>query len=200
MNKETVKKILSFWFGELKARDDVGKQAELWWKKKLDIDIYIRDNFEEHLKKAKKGEYDDWLNAPKSTLAFIILLDQFSRHIYRNTPEAFAADTMALDWAKRGMAFQYDKELTLFERTFFYMPFEHTEDLSAQERSVVLFYELYQKSSPKQRETLKNYHIHAQQHRDIIKRFGRFPHRNEILGRVTSEEEKIFLAGPNSRF
>jgi uncharacterized protein (DUF924 family) len=200
MNKQSIQKILHFWFGNMENGHVSPEQTEIWWRKNPAIDEHIREHFQQDVLNAIAGEYEHCLEQPKSTLAVIILLDQFCRHIYRNTPQAFAADSLALHWAKRGIELQHDRHLNLFERTFFYIPFEHAEDLVTQQQAVLLFHNLYQEASPEQHPIFKGYYENAVQHKDIIARFSRFPHRNEILNRIHTHEEEKFLEGPNSRF
>lgn len=200
MQTETVKAILHFWFGALENGQTSPEQQKLWWNKNPQTDKYITQHFEKDVLNAIAGKYEDWLQDPKGTLALIILVDQFCRHIYRNTPTSFAADPIALQWAKQGIELQHDKQLSLTERTFFYMPFEHAEDLAAQQQAVALFYGLYKQAPAAQRQLFQDYYNYAERHKIIIERFGRFPHRNEILKRPSTAEEEKFLAGPNSRF
>jgi len=200
MQTKTVKKILQFWFGSLENGQATAEQQKLWWSKHLLADKYITEHFQQDVLKAIAGQYEDWLQDPKGTLALIILVDQFCRHIYRDTPAAFAADPVALQWARQGIELQHDKQLSLMERTFFYMPFEHAEDLAAQQQAMALFYNLYKQAPAAQRQAFQEYYSYAERHKIIIERFGRFPHRNEILKRSTTKEEERFLAGPNARF
>jgi len=194
------KAILQFWFGDLENGVVTSEHQKIWWEKNTQIDKKIQTLFQQDVLNAIAGKYEDWLKDPKSTLALIILVDQFCRHIYRNTPAAFAADPIALHWAKRGLELQYDKQLSLLERVFFYLPFEHAEDLTAQQQAVALFYALYKQAPANQRQTFQEYHNYAERHKIIIERFGRFPHRNAILKRSSTKEEERFLMGTNSRF
>ena len=200
MKRDSAQLILDFWFGDLNDQNSHAEQAKIWWGKNVEIDQYIDQHFQQDVLNAMNGKYQHWLTAPKSTLALIILLDQFTRHIYRNTPKAFAYDALALKSAKLGLSLDYDKQLSIFEQAFFYMPFEHAENLAEQERAVSLFYQLYQRSPAHQKDALAHYHKSANDHKAIIERFGRFPHRNEILNRISTLEEQEFLKGPNSSF
>ena len=197
---ETAKKILHFWFGDLENGQVNTAQQKIWWNKNPEVDHYIRTHFQQDLLNAVFGKYNDWLENPHGTLALILLADQFSRHIYRNTPEAFAADTLAIEWAQTGIAKKHDAQLNFFERAFFYLPFEHAENITLQQQSVNLFQELYEQAHNEQKKLFKTYLEYAQQHQSIIQRFGRFPHRNKILKRSNTEEENIFLLEPNSSF
>jgi uncharacterized protein (DUF924 family) len=200
MRTEKIKSILQFWFGNLINGQVSSEQHKLWWDKNPAVDKYIQQHFQQDVLNAIAGKYEDWLQEAKGTLALILLVDQFCRHIYRGTPAAFAADPIALQWAKHGLELQQDKQLSLAKRAFFYMPFEHAEDIAAQQQAVALFYNLYKQAPANQRQTYQDYYNYAKQHQVIIERFGRFPHRNAILNRISTKEELLFLAGPSSRF
>lgn len=194
---------MTFWFGDLKEGEmPPEEKMKMWWAKDDATDEYIRTNFESELLMAKKGELQKWKESPKGTLAFIILLDQFSRNIYRGTPAAFSQDSIALDTAARGIAKGFDKTLHPAERVFFYMPYMHSEDIAIQEKSLQLFWGLEEefKAFPKLSPTLSENSKYAEAHHDIIKRFGRYPHRNKILGRKSTDEEFEFLKQPGSSF
>jgi uncharacterized protein (DUF924 family) len=174
----------------------------MWWAKNRDIDEYIRKNFENDLLSVAKGELGDWESAPRGTLALIILLDQFSRNMYRDTPGAFSQDTQALSTAEKGIEKGFDKGLHPVMRVFFYMPFMHSESKDMQNRSMALFGALEKDfTSPRElAEMLSDNMEYAERHRAIIERFGRFPHRNRILGRESTTEEIEFLKQPGSSF
>jgi len=146
------------------------------------------------------GELTSWGETPHGELARIILLDQFPRNIYREQPRAFAYDMQALSWTLEGLAKQSDQQLRPVERVFFYLPLEHAEDLGHQETSVKLFRELVEAVPQEQRNTFAGFFDFAVRHHDIIDRFGRFPHRNVILGRESTSEEEEFLTQPGSSF
>ncbi|MEQ9619163.1 MAG: DUF924 family protein [Deltaproteobacteria bacterium] len=195
--------ILKFWFGELKEGEvPTGELRKMWWTKDEETDEYIRSNFESDLVRAKNGKLRGWENTPKGALALIILLDQFSRNIYRGTPGAFSQDKRALGIALEGIEKGFDKELHPVERTFFYMPFMHSEDPGMQRKSLRLFGDLEMSfnSPPKLAEMLSGNRKYAERHCEIIERFGRYPHRNEILGRGSTDEEREFLTKPGSSF
>ncbi len=195
--------ILKFWFGELKE-DEVPTERlrKMWWAKDEAIDEYIRTNFESDLVRAKESALSGWENSPKGALALIILLDQFSRNIYRGFSEAFSQDRQALSIALGGIEKGFDKELHPVERTFFYTPFMHSEDLNMQRKSLQLFRGLERSftSPPKLAQVLSENRKYAERHYEIIERFGRYPHRNEILGRGSTDEELEFLKKPGSSF
>jgi uncharacterized protein (DUF924 family) len=198
---ETSESIREFWFGQnpddaLVAQD----RSKLWWNKDPAIDTEIRDRFEMYVSKAANGELDDWLNTPVDRLSLVILTDQFPRNIYRNTPQAFAFDSLARDWAKAGIADGSHQLLRPIERIFFYLPLEHSESIADQELSVNLVRELAQSVDRNYRSTFESFIDFAIRHRDIIAKFGRFPHRNQILGRESSTAELEFLEQPGSSF
>ncbi len=198
---ETVESILRFWFGT--ATDDLevaGQQGKLWWKKDAQADARIRERFAGVLDDAVNARCDDWLNEARGRLAMIILTDQFSRNMYRDTPRAFAHDPLALKWCKDGLQKGVDRALRPIERVFLYLPLEHSESLEDQERSVELFTALADGVAENQRELFSGYIDYAVRHRDIVRRFGRFPHRNAILGRESSAAELEFLKQPGSSF
>lgn len=174
--------ILAFWFS-----DDVKAK---WFGGGESFDAELRERFDGLLQKAKLGELAHWSENPEGALALVILLDQLSRNIHRGTPEAFAADPTALAIAKHAIAHGYDLRLTPEGRGFLYMPFEHSEVLADQERGVALFEAL----------GLEEALDYMRRHREIIARFGRFPHRNAILGRSSTAEEIEFLKQPGSSF
>jgi len=198
---ENVETILRFWFGTATDDVEVAEQCgNMWWKKNPGIDNEIRERFEGELNAVAKGEHDDWLEDSRGRLAMIILADQFSRNMYRDTPRAFANDALALSWCKDGIDSGVDGELRSIERVFLYMPLEHSESIEDQRRSVALFTQLAQNVAPQQRKLFNGYVDYAVRHRDIVQRFGRFPHRNAILGRESTEDEITFLQQPGSSF
>ena len=195
--------ILQYWFGELKESEaPLEDYYEIWFGKRREVDEFIRTNFEEDLKLAIEGKLKSWEDASCSTLALIILLDQFSRNIYRGTAKGFAQDSLALDVCLRGIENGFDKRLHPVERLFFYMPLEHSEDLGIQKKSVEYFSVLEKTftSTPSLVSIISEFKNYAEKHYVIIERFGRFPHRNEILGRKSTPEEIEFLKQPGSSF
>jgi len=198
---ENVETILRFWFGTAADDLEVAEQcAKLWWKKNPQVDDDIRERFAVVLDAAAHGECDDWLKDPRGRLALIIVADQFSRNMHRVTPRAFANDSLALSWCKDGLKAGEDRQLRPIERVFFYMPLEHSESVEDQNRCVALFTELAESVSAAQRSLFDGYVDYAVRHREIVQGFGRFPHRNAILGRQSSAEELEFLKKPGSSF
>ena len=195
--------ILGYWFGELKESEAPSSDYyKIWFEKGIEIDEYIKNKFEEDLKCAIEGKLKNWEDKPRGTLALIILLDQFSRNIYRGTANAFAQDSLALEICLRGIEKGFDKMLHPVERLFFYMPLEHSEDLEIQKKSVEYFFmmgKLYP-TPPSLASMASVFRKYAEMHYVIIERFGRFPHRNEVLGRESTPEEIEFLKQPGSLF
>lgn len=198
---DAVNNILHFWFGPDLANPLAN--AQLWWKKDPALDQNILSKFESVHHQAASGQLDYWLEQPRSCLAYIILLDQFSRNMYRGTPLAFAQDELALKACEQGRAHKLDKELNLVQRLFFYMPLEHAEDLNCQKLCLALIQQLVQEAKQEHLELLsamEQAFAFAQKHYDIIFNFGRFPHRNEILERESTQDELLFLSLPGTRF
>lgn len=186
--------VLDFWF---LAPDNPGhgqSRAE-WFRKDDAFDAQIRERFGALIDTAIDGGLRDWAATPRGALALILVLDQFTRNVYRDTPRAFAGDEQALALAVALTQSGQDQQLEPTLRAFVYMPFEHAEDLVMQARAVELFQLLAQA-----REGYESMLDYAQRHQEVIARFGRFPHRNAILGRDSTPEELAFLQQPGSRF
>jgi len=185
--------ILTFWFGPQDAPS--GNSArDVWFRKDAAFDAEIRQRFGDATAIALAGGYGEWCATAGGALARVLLLDQFTRNIHRETPAAFAGDARALATAAHAIERGFDRSLDAYGRWFLYLPFEHAEDRVMQERSLALFGEL-------ERETgLAGPLEWAQKHADVIARFGRYPHRNAVLGRVSTPDEVAFLAQPGSRF
>lgn len=198
---ETPDTIREYWFGALEdAAVTARERARLWWSKNPESDDEIRRRFESWVIKAGSGELDNWASNPQDRLALILLTDQFPRSIYRDLAKAFAFDSKALSLALTGIDAGFDAALRPLEKVFFYLPLEHSESLADQKRSVSLFQKLVDDASPDQKPTFAEYLDFAARHRDIISRFGRFPHRNKALGRISTSEELSFLQQPGSGF
>ncbi|MQX35287.1 DUF924 family protein [Roseospira navarrensis] len=181
--------LLDFWFGE-PGSDEHGTFRDIWFQKSDAFDAEVRARFERLSEEAASGALDDWAATPHGALALILLLDQAPRNVHRGTPAAFATDSRALDVAKQALRDGHDAALSPVERLFLYMPFQHSEDLVEQERSLALYDRLGIEGAQKS----------AHRHHEIVARFGRFPHRNAVLGRESSQEEIAFLKEPNSSF
>lgn len=184
--------VLRFWFGDgppYAARPE-------WFRKSDDFDREIERRFAPLVEEALQDRLQGWADDPHTALARVILLDQFTRNVYRNTPKAFAGDTLALAAARAMLTAGQDAALAPVQKVFAYLPFEHAEDLSAQDTSVQLFDALAHEAP----EAGAGWLDYAHRHREIVARFGRFPHRNAILGRPSTAEEIDFLRQPGSSF
>jgi uncharacterized protein (DUF924 family) len=186
--------VLDFWFGAPTSAE-FGTVRKAWFAKVDAFDQAIRERFGALIEQTLRGEHDDWAGDPHSALAQIVVLDQFTRNAFRATARAFAGDARALAAASRMVGARQDEALPAFMRTFVYMPFEHAEGLAMQDESVRLFKRLVAGGADPQK--LVDF---ALRHHAIIERFGRFPHRNEILGRQSTAEEIAFLKQPGSGF
>ncbi len=184
--------VLDFWFGR-EGEPGYGEFREAWFRKDPEFDKLIRHRFEALYEEAAKGELDDWREEARSCLALVIVLDQFPRNMYRGDPRTYATDCKAQEIAAYAVDRALDRELPPFQRGFLYMPFMHSENVEHQRRSVELFRGL---EGSVEGDSAK----YAIRHMEIIERFGRFPHRNEILGRHTTPEEAEFLTQPGSSF
>jgi uncharacterized protein (DUF924 family) len=193
--------VLAFWFGEL---DEQGlcapETVERWWRKDPQFDATLRSRFSLEHAAIARGEREAWLADAHGRLAYVVVLDQFSRNMFRGTPGMFASDERALAAAVEGLGIGADRELRLHERVFLYMPLMHSERLDVQERGVATFAALAEAAPAAAKETFDGYVKYAGAHRDIVARFERFPHRNAILGRSTTPEEEAFLKQPGSSF
>jgi len=194
MGQAMVDDVLALWFGAPDAAD-YGQARAAWFRKDDAFDAQIRARFLAEVEAAIAGQLGDWAANPPGALALFILLDQFPRNLFRNTARAFAGDAIALALAERVVEQGWDRKLLPVERVFVYLPFEHSESLADQDRSIALFSAL----AGEYPETA-SYLDYAHRHRDVIVRFGRFPHRNAALGRTSSAAETDYLAQPGSGF
>ncbi len=183
--------VLAFWFGDPPT---TRPRAE-WFRKDAAFDAQIRERFGVVIEAALAGGLRDWDATPAGTLARIVVLDQFTRNSFRDTPRAFAGDALALAAAQTLVARGDDQALTPLQRGFAYLPYEHAEDRAVQQASMRLFNALAGAHPD-----MADARLWAQKHADIIERFGRYPHRNAVLGRVSTPEEEAFLREPGSRF
>lgn len=196
--------ILEFWFGEdFSDLDDAtisGRQSGLWWGKNESTDTEIRKRFEPLVQAAGAGKLGEWKASPKGWLALILLLDQFPRNIYRDSPAMFRFDDQARAQCVEGVESGIDAHLRPIQRVFFYLPLEHAESIDDQAWCVDLMRRLVDQAPQDQAEVFEGFVGYAEAHRKIIDRFGRFPHRNAILGRESTDEEIEFLKQPGSSF
>jgi len=196
----TWQEIIGFWFGDLAPSVPNKGRFEMWFGKDSQTDRQIVERFRKHIGPAGSGAFDDWQEGPESCLALIVLLDQFPRNTFRNSPKAFDYDPKAREVSRNGMSRKHDRKLPLFGRLFFYMPFQHSEHLNDQEKSLQLYGSLLEEAAPELKQTFEMVMDYARRHHEIIARFNRFPHRNDILGRESTPEEVEFLKGPGSSF
>jgi uncharacterized protein (DUF924 family) len=183
--------VLAFWFGPPGVPAEM---QERWFKADPEFDAAISARFEAAVEAALDGRFDAQATDPRAALALVVLLDQFPRNLFRGQARAFAGDQRARALAARALDAGWDQALASLERSFLYLPFEHSEALADQERSVALFASLPAAS------WRAGVVRHAEQHRDVILRFGRFPHRNQALGRVSTAAELAYLATPGAGF
>jgi len=171
---QSAEDVLAFW---------LAAGHERWFEADEAFDAAIRERFAATYQAAAAGQLGAWENSPQSALALVIVLDQFPRNMFRHSARSYAADPLAREVARRAIASGFDRQIAMPGRAFFYLPFEHSEELADQERAVALMRETGDADLLKW----------AEMHADIIRRFGRFPHRNAVLGRITTPEEQAFL-------
>lgn len=188
-----IDEVLDYWFGEIEDGFSKEDRDALWFGHDADTDREIRERFEDLVLAAGHGKLNGWKNTPRGRLALLILLDQFTRNIYRGRKDAFQFDALARAIAVEGLNLKHDQALSWVERRFFYLPFEHSEDLRDQLRCIALFEALRDAGPESRREQMQRSVDYAVKHKDIIERFGRFPHRNEVLGRQSTAEEIAYL-------
>jgi uncharacterized protein (DUF924 family) len=193
-NPDAVAEVLDFWFGDGLRNDwPSTERKDLWFGGGAEQDLAIRDRFSAGVDAALDGDLTHWESRLQSRLALVILLDQFTRNVYRGQARAFAGDARAQQLVLRTLDAGEDESLARVGRVFLYMPLMHAENLTLQERCVERFTALHASSPPELRDKLASNLRFAEQHRDIVKRFGRFPHRNTALARETTAEEANFL-------
>lgn len=186
--------VLDFWFAA-PGEPEHGAVRDLWFRKSEATDRRTAERFGPLIEQALRGELETWAAEPHSALAHIVLLDQFTRNTFRDTPRAFAGDKRALAAAMAMVGSRQDEALLPVQRVFVYLPFEHAEGIVMQEEALRLFTRLVAEAPE-----LQNMLDYAQRHHDVVQRFGRFPHRNVILGRQSTADEIEFLKQPGSRF
>lgn len=193
--------ILRFWFGDDPARalDDPALQR-LWWAKQPAVDAAMRERFGAQVQAAGEGALDGWAATAEGRLALILLTDQFPRNIFRGTPAAFALDPLARRWALQGIEQGVFDGLPPVQQVFAWLPLEHAEDAALQARCVQGMRTLRERAPAAQRAAFDSFVDFAERHEAVIRRFGRFPHRNAVLGRDSTDEERAFLATPGSSF
>lgn len=209
MTVDEALRVREFWFGKsltgpLQGQGEItsralalSRRASLWFESNPELmgqqDELIRSRFQELIDRAARGELAGWADSPRRRLSLIILLDQFPRQIYRGTPRAFASDTEALGLTLSGMQSAADGALNIIERLFFYMPLQHAEATEVQDESVSAYKRLVTESPGELRSTFEDALKSAEEHRALIRQFGRFPHRNRLLKRDSTPEEQAYL-------
>jgi uncharacterized protein (DUF924 family) len=193
--------ILSFWFKELDlSAPQIDRRMDICFGHDAAFDQEIQTEFADDVDRASDGELDHWADESRGRLALILLLDQFRRNIYRNTAKAFEKDNVALRLCVEGAMEKKDQGLTPIQRAFYYMPLQHAESVKVQAKGCELYNRLAEAVSPTYRETFSTIAQFAELHRDIIDQFGRFPHRNKLLGRENTAEEDEYLADDSPDF
>ena len=194
--------VLAFWFGSPgSAAEIAGRQRKLWFGKSAANDQAVIDQFADTLVAATAGQLNHWADTPRGRLALLVVFDQFPHHIHRNQPQAFATDPQALALSLAALKAGDEQQLTPIERVFLYLPLAHAESNAMQDRSVSLYEKLAREAATEERALFDDFLKYARQHRDVVvARFGRFPHRNAILGRPSTDDELEFLKQPGSRF
>lgn len=189
-----IRRVLDFWF-QPDSRDQptVDSRMDRWFTADPVTDALIRTEFAGLVDQASKGQLDGWAGTPDGRLALIVLLDQFRRNIYRGTPKAFSRDPQALKLCVEGAMKGDYKALGPFQQAFYFMPLQHAESLKIQERSVRIYEGMVSGVSPTLKATFATFAQFAELHHDIIESFGRFPHRNRVLGRTNTPEESEYL-------
>ncbi|POA48003.1 DUF924 domain-containing protein [Pseudomonas sp. MPR-ANC1] len=193
--------LLDWWFGHAESPDDISAdKGGLWFGKKDSQDLEARERFGVFVDQALAGGLTEWTQRPEGWLALVLLLDQLPRMIFRDTPKAFSGDLRAQKLVAQGIAADFDRQLKPIQRVFIYLVFEHCENLAVQNEAVSRFIDLVAEQPEGERAVFADNLDYAERHQKVIARFGRFPHRNAVLGRESTAEELVFLSEPGSRF
>ena len=202
MNTETpFAAVLDFWLGGHPLSDAAMQAVQSqWFRKDEAFDAELRRRFGATITDARAGRLGEWAATPEGRLALLIVLDQFTRNAYRGQPESFAGDAQALALALEGVARGHDQAVPPMARIFCYLPLEHAEDAQCQARSVALFQALRDAPQAEPKAFFDGTLDYARKHQDVIARFGRFPHRNAVLGRASTADEQAYLAQPGAGF
>jgi uncharacterized protein (DUF924 family) len=194
VRRDKVHELLDFWFGNLGSADlPTSDRTNLWFGENEAVKQKLLHSFSKEFDAAISGLLIDWAKTPRGRLALIILLDQFPRYIHRRTSQAFAYDDQAQELCVEGLRDRMDQSLTLIERVFFYMPLVHSENFESQEKSIRLYQDLVSLSMSETTQIYQLFLAYAYAHFRVIKEFGRFPQRNKVLGRESTEAELAFL-------
>lgn len=197
---EAWREVLRFWFTDAAADPAALEKRMAQWftndeRERAAFDDSIRAQFGATIDAAVRGDLEDWVQSAHGRLAVVLVLDQFARNVHRGSERAFSGDARALELVQQGMKGGADLLLSPLERYFFYMPLQHAEDAAVQQRSVEVFRKLASEAPPQLHEFLTGGIGYAEMHRDLVLRFGRFPHRNALLGRASTAAEREYLAG-----
>ncbi len=201
MKPTRVQDVIDYWLGDAETDPAAARdRSKLWYGSSTEIDNQIRHDFGGTLILAERQELQPWLESPGGQLALVILLDQFSRNLNRGSKDAWKNDDQALDIAANCVDNNDHLTLSYFGRVFLYHPFHHAESIAAQEKAVFLFDELYNNAPAEWQPSLKGFADFTRSHSEIVRRFGRFPHRNETLGRQSTPEEDAYLKENSKKF
>ncbi len=201
MNTETIAKIVDYWLGDsLESPEAAFARRDVWYDGSPGVDDDIRARFGALMPQAISGALSNWQDTADGALALILLLDQFTRNLYRNTPEAYAGDAVAFEIVNRTIDRKLDRELHCVPRIWLYHPFHHSEQIEEQDRGIALLHTI-RDGAPEPWHPFIDRSIWGwTRHRDIVARFGRFPHRNDVLGRTSTDEERTFLEESGQSF
>ncbi len=201
MSRTRISSVLDYWFADLNLTPSYFEErVDLWFTKSSETDEYIRKNFEKDVEAAARGELSDWEDSPEGLLALIILLDQFSLNLYRGMDKAYLQSQMAISLSEKMIETGWIETLTPAEKLFVYLPFEHSEEMKYQRRSVELFKTLVEESPLNLKPQVDFFLDFALRHLRVVEKFGRFPNRNEAFNRQSTQEEKEFLDSPAAPF
>lgn len=201
MSEETITAIAEFWLDDSCDSPETALQRKDWWYRGgATVDDEIRSRFADHVVQACNRELMDWAASPNGALALVLLLDQFTRNIYRHTPAAYGGDACAMEVVQRAIARQLDRQLHPVARIWLYHPFHHAETVAEQDCGLALLDEVWHGAPQQWQDYVQSSITGWTRHRDIVARFGRFPHRNDVLGRTSSAEERAFLSGGAEAF
>jgi uncharacterized protein (DUF924 family) len=193
--------LLEWWFGTFESPNEIAAdKGKLWFGKRDSQDLEAQTRFGDWVEQALAGGLTEWAQRPEGWLALVLLLDQLPRMIFRDTPKSFSGDLRAQALVAQGIAADFDRQLRPIQRVFIYLVFEHCENLAVQNEAVSRYIELVAQQPEAERALFTDYLNYAEKHQQVIARFGRFPHRNAVLGRESTAEEMEFLSGPGSRF
>ena len=201
MSRQTIAKIVDYWLGpSLESPETAFARRDVWYDGGPEVDAEIRARFGALMPQALAGDLTAWQETPDGALALILLLDQFTRNLYRNTPDAYAGDARAFEIVNRAIDHALDRELHPVPRIWLYHPFHHSEEIEQQDRGIGLLHAVRDGAPVPWHRFIDRSIWGWTRHRDIVARFGRFPHRNDVLGRSSSDEERAFLAESGQSF